>query len=169
MRILSWSLLMTLALCVPAHADNGNKPDKDQPKDHGHAASPAPDHVVPVNTNVAPADTPAPVNHGQIVSDCNHRANERGIKGQERQDWVEWCTSRGYRYTTQYGPKYWDSDRSCYARASDKGLTGDRREDFLRSCLGKDDDRHVDDRYRTDNKCVPGQPRGKDVLGKSCD
>jgi hypothetical protein len=162
MKTLALSLLIALSICAPAHADNDNKPNKGEPKDHGNATAPAPAHVVPLSS-------PAPVNHGQVVSDCNHRANDRALKGQERQDWVEWCTSRGYRYTTQNGPKYWDSDRSCYSRANDHGLSGDRREDFLRSCLGKDDDRVVDDRYRNDEKCQPGEPRGKDVLGKSCD
>ena len=169
MKRLTLTLLVAAAFCAPVHADNQDKQGNSEKggKDREHAAAVAPGYAVPASS--PGKNSAAPVNHGQVVSDCNHRANDRNMKGQDRQDYVEWCTSRGYRYTTQYGPRYWDSDRSCYARANDRGLTGDRREDYLRSCLGKDDDRVVDDRYRDHDKCRPGEPRGKDVLGKSCD
>ena len=36
------------------------------------------------------ADEQGPRNRGQSVSDCNHRANERNLKGQDRKEFVGW-------------------------------------------------------------------------------
>jgi hypothetical protein len=79
-------------------------------------------------------------NHGQVVSDCNHRANERNLKGQERKDFTEWCESRGARY--QYDYRRYDGEKSCYQKANNKGLTGDKRSNFLDKCFAErgDDD-----------------------------
>jgi hypothetical protein len=95
-----------------------------------------------------PANKPAhtafddrPENHGQIVSGCNHRAKDRELIGIDRQDYVEWCTSRGYRYDRSHMDSYWDDDRNCYGQANDRGMTGDRRAEFLGRCLDRDDDR----------------------------
>jgi len=77
-------------------------------------------------------------NHGQAVSECNHRANERNLKGSERKDFVEWCESRGARY--KYDDKRYDGEKNCYQKANSKGLTGSKRENFLDKCLGKDGD-----------------------------
>jgi hypothetical protein len=30
-------------------------------------------------------------NHGQRVSECNHRANERKLQGRDRKEFVDWC------------------------------------------------------------------------------
>jgi hypothetical protein len=80
------------------------------------------------------------VPHGQVVSECNHRANEKNLKGQDRKDFVEWCESRGARY--RYDDKRYDGDKNCYQKANNKGLTGDKRANFLEKCFGKygDDD-----------------------------
>jgi hypothetical protein len=101
------------------------------------------------------ADAGKDVNHGQIVSECNHRANERNLKGQDRKEWVEWCEDRGNRYA--YDSRRFDDDRSCYRRADEKGLSGDRRRAWINDCLEKQDAQRT------------GQPRGKDVLGKGPD
>jgi len=114
------AMLGTLA-AAPAMADN----DKDKPDKR------------PAHT----AYNDASVNHGQVVSDCNHRANDHELKGIDRQDYVEWCTSRGYRYDTSYRDGYWTNDRGCYGKANDRGMTGDRRAEFLHSCLARDDER----------------------------
>jgi hypothetical protein len=168
---MAWLVAAFLGSTVHADqdADKGKSPEKQQATAKAPAAAGKPDTTGKASTTSKATTTKsqagAPVNHGQMVSDCNHRANERNLKGHERQDYVEWCTSRGYRYTNpQYGARYRDTDRSCYSQANDRGLTGDRRTDFLRSCLGKDDDR-----VRYDDDCQPGQPRGRDVLGKGCE
>lgn len=79
-------------------------------------------------------------NHGQVVSECNHRANERNLKGQERKDFTEWCQSRGARYKYDYNR--YDGERNCYQKANNKGLSGDKRANFLDKCLGGGDDKY---------------------------
>jgi hypothetical protein len=73
--------------------------------------------------------------HGQVVSDCNHRANEKNLKGHDRQDYIGWCTDRGERY--QYDDRRYDQDRGCYRRADERGLSGDFRRVFIQDCLRK--------------------------------
>ena len=85
-------------------------------------------------------------NRGQVVSACNHNANERELTGHDRQDYVEWCTSRGHRYDRDYTDRYWNDDRRCYGQADDRSLTGDRRAKYLADCLQRDDDRRYPDR-----------------------
>lgn len=74
-------------------------------------------------------------NRGQVVSDCNHRANEKKLKGKERQEYVEWCTDRGEH--AKYDDRRYDQDRSCYRKADDKGLSGEFRKVFIQDCLRK--------------------------------
>jgi hypothetical protein len=120
-KIIALAAMLGALVAMPTYADNGNgKPDKR-----------------PVHT----AYNDGSVNHGQVVSDCNHGANDRELKGIDRQDYVEWCTSRGYRYDNSYRDGYWTNDRGCYGKANDRGMTGDRRADFLRDCLARDEDR----------------------------
>jgi hypothetical protein len=73
-------------------------------------------------------------NHGQVVSECNHRANERNLKGQDRKEWTEWCEERGSRHNYDY--KRYSSDRNCYQKADNKGLSGDKRRKFINDCIG---------------------------------
>lgn len=72
-------------------------------------------------------------NHGQVVSECKHRANERNLKGQDRKEWTEWCEERGSRNNYDY--KRYSTDRNCYQKADNKGLTGDKRRKFINDCL----------------------------------
>lgn len=74
-------------------------------------------------------------NHGQVVSECKHRANERNLKGQDRKEWTEWCEERGGRYNYDY--KRYSSDRNCYQKADNKGLSGDKRRKFINDCLDR--------------------------------
>jgi hypothetical protein len=74
-------------------------------------------------------------NHGQVVSECNHRANERNLKGHDRQEWTEWCEERGSRHNYDY--KRYSSDRNCYQKADNKGLSGDKRRKFINDCLDR--------------------------------
>jgi hypothetical protein len=74
-------------------------------------------------------------NRGQVVSECNHRANTKELKGKERQEYLEWCTDHGERH--RYDERRYDQDRSCYRKADDKGLSGDFRRVFVQDCLRK--------------------------------
>jgi hypothetical protein len=99
-------------------------------------------------------------NHGQVVSECNHRANQRNMKGQDRKQWVEWCTEHGQRFG--YDNRYWNNDRTCYQKADDRNLSCDKRRSYLHECLSKSDR----NRYDPSKYDTYGEPRGKDVLGK---
>jgi len=72
-------------------------------------------------------------NHGQVVSECNHRANERKLKGQDRKEFTEWCESRGAQYG--YDDNRYSRERECYRKADNKELKGDKRQKFLANCL----------------------------------
>lgn len=74
-------------------------------------------------------------NRGQVVSECNHRANSKELKGKDRQEYIEWCTEHGERH--HYDDRRYDQDRSCYRKADDKGLSGDFRRVFIQDCLRK--------------------------------
>jgi len=79
-------------------------------------------------------------NHGQVVSECNHRANSRNLKGQERKDFTEWCESRGPQY--KYDENRYGNERNCYQKANNKGLSGDKRANFLNKCLAETDSKY---------------------------
>jgi len=96
-------------------------------------------------------------NHGQVVSECNHRANERNMKGQDRKQWVEWCTDQGERFS--YRNDHWTNDKTCYQKADNRNLSGDKRRAYVRDCLSRMDRT----RYDYDER---GEPRAKDVPGK---
>ena len=70
-------------------------------------------------------------NRGQAVSECNHRANEREMKGQDRQDFVDWCTARQQTWSDDS----WNRYRECYDRAIDRGLKDDKRHEFIETCI----------------------------------
>ena len=86
------------------------------------------------------------VNHGQVVSECNHRATERNLKGHERKDFVEWCESRGPRYKYDYGR--YGNERNCYQKADNKGLTGQKRANFLAKCFDDVEIQHYGGKVR---------------------
>ena len=125
------SLLVALALGIvlapvalaDQPADKGNKGGKSQQyddRDNGQGKS---------------KDKGGDPNHGSVVSECNHRANERNLKGQDRKEWTEWCEERGGRYNYDY--QRYSSDRNCYQKADNKGLSGDKRRKFINDCLDK--------------------------------
>jgi hypothetical protein len=99
-------------------------------------------------------------NRGQVVSECNHRANQRNMKSKDRQEFLEWCTEHGARY--KYDDRYYDrEDRSCYHKADEKGLSGDKRRHFINECIRKHEVKRGEAGVGT-----YGEPRGRDVLGK---
>ncbi|HXW10489.1 MAG TPA: hypothetical protein VD737_07740 [Steroidobacteraceae bacterium] len=127
--IASGTLLGTVALADPP-ADKGKSAGAAQSvKVDGKSSSAAQDRRR--DDGQGKADD----NHGQVVSDCNHRANQKELKGKDRQDYVEWCTDRGERH--QYDDRRYDQDRSCYRKAAEKGLSGDSRRAYIQDCLRK--------------------------------
>jgi hypothetical protein len=98
-------------------------------------------------------------NRGQTVSECNQRANERKLKGKDRQEFVEWCTDHGAQ--SQYSERSYNEDRGCYRKADEKGLSGDKRRNFINECV-----RRQEQKPAQENVGTYGEPRGKDVQGK---
>lgn len=74
-------------------------------------------------------------NRGQVVSDCNHRANAREVKGQDRQDFVDWCVARGDPFDDAHVSRFSD----CNTRATERGLHDEARRDFIDRCVDRDD------------------------------
>src|SRR5512145_2713687 len=70
-------------------------------------------------------------NRGQIVADCNQRANERSETGQDRKDFVEWCLDNA----RPRDERSWDRDGACYSQANDRRLSGRERSDYLNACI----------------------------------
>ena len=98
-------------------------------------------------------------NHGQQVSECNHRANERKLQGKDRQEYLDWCMDHGAHY--KYNERYFNEDRSCYRKADEKGLSGDKRRQFINDCVRRHQEKRGEAGVGT-----YGEPRGRDVLGK---
>ena len=78
------------------------------------------------------ADDAAEENRGQPVSDCHHRANLQNLKGEDRTDFVEWCTSRDGTAASDRQPP--DRYSECYTRIGDHKL-GETRN--VRNCAGR--------------------------------
>jgi hypothetical protein len=91
--------------------------------------------LAPLALAEPPADKGGAPNHGSVVSECNHRANERNLKGQDRKEWTEWCEERGSRHNYDY--RRYSTDRNCYQKADSKGLSGDQRRKFINDCLDR--------------------------------
>jgi hypothetical protein len=126
---------LAAALLAPvAHAD----PAKSQGQGQGQ------------HENYGGASSGSPDNHGQVVSECNHRANERKLKGHERSDFVEWCTDSSERHG--FDDRRWDGDRNCYQKADKKGLSGDKRKQFVRDCINRQADGGYDDNGKDKDK-----------------
>ena len=88
---------------------------------------------------------------GQVTSGCNHQANDLGIKGQQRKEFVERCQRRG-------GDKWSSADygRHCRERAEQRGLRGDEKDRFIRRCRDYRDDDAAPKLYGKEGK--KGEP-----------
>lgn len=82
-----------------------------------------------------------PSKNRHTVAECNQWANQRGLKGQERQQYVDRCINKGGV------SKDWDKDK-------DKDKDGDKERD-------RDKDQNAE-RDRDQR----GAPQGRDVRGK---
>lgn len=76
---------------------------------------------------------------GQTVSGCNHQANDLGVKGKERQDFVERCIARGGNHW-----RVEDARRRCVERAERQGMRGEARAEFISRCRAYRDDSRGD-------------------------
>lgn len=103
--------------------------------------------------------------HGQVVSECNHRANERKFEGKDRQRFVEWCTDRGERYT--FDDRRYKYDEDCYKRADRKDLSGIKRTTFIAECAAKRDRDYDRERERDrDRDSDPPRRDGRNYDGR---
>jgi hypothetical protein len=93
---------------------------------------------------------------GQVVSGCNHQANDLKLKGKERKRFVERCKERGGdRWSSA------DNDRNCRERAARLDLGDAAREDFMRHCREYRDDGPPDARRKQENESSAAK-RGPD-------
>ena len=75
------------------------------------------------NAAEAPAGNKAQTSR---MSQCSADAKEKGLKGDERKDYMSQCLR-----SSESTP----ATKQCNAEAAAKGLTGDKRSDFLKSCV----------------------------------
>ena len=78
-------------------------------------------------------------NHGQIVSDCNHEANARSLKGHNRQEFVDWCTATAQRFDNNVKDvgRYYGRYDSCADSARRLGYKGDERQRYMDWCVDR--------------------------------
>jgi len=170
--------LVALFAAGPALADQGQAQDKGKGKEQAQAQGQVyhgPDQAQGSGQGQgrsqaqnkgqdnAPGNDPS--NYGQVVSDCNHQANERKLQGQDRKHFVEWCSDRGERYG--YDQQRYNYDRNCYQSADGKGLTDSLRKAFLGDCLSKRDREYETERKREQDRDGNVSVPGRDVLNKS--
>lgn len=142
--------LAAVLLMPAAQADPGNSQGKDKDKGQSQGQVNSPWNGQAQEQGQGQSGNSGKANHGQVVSECNHRANDRKLKGKERQDFVDWCTDSSERHG--YYDWRWNDDRPCYQKADNKGLSGDQRRDFIRRCIDKN----------TDDYAKKSQDEGKD-------
>ena len=128
------SLALSLALAhtgfaePPADKGKGAAPVKDQ------AGSRVDDHAKGKDTGHDAPHQGKESAHGQVVSECNHRANDKKLQGKDRQEYVEWCTDRGAG--TKYDDRRFEQERSCYGMAAARVDDAARRR-VIEDCLRK--------------------------------
>ena len=122
-------VLVPVAFAEPP-ADKGKGAGKAQVDTRDHARHESQDTDKGKDKGKGAADDG---NRGQVVSECNHRANEKSLKGKDRQEYLEWCTEHGDR--DRYDDRRYDQARSCYRNADDKGLSGDFRRTYIQECV----------------------------------
>ena len=86
--------------------------------------------LVAIAAPVSRADDSRAQDRGQAVSECNHRVNERDLKGQDRKDFVGGCLSRQAMNDDRR-----DRYRECHARAAARGLHDASRRQYIEDCV----------------------------------
>jgi hypothetical protein len=91
--------------------------------------------LVAIAAPVSRADASRTQDRGQAVSECNHRVNERDLKGQDRKDFVGGCLSRQAMNDDRMNDDRRDRYRECHARAADRGLHDASRRQYIEDCV----------------------------------
>ena len=128
-----WFVPLLAALLVLGTAHAGNDKGQVQVQGKGPVQSSDYDDDKGKNKDKDKSNGQDSSNRGQVTSECNHRANDKNLKGQERKDYVEWCQSRGARYG--YRDDDYKRERGCYQSVFDKMLGGEKRQSYLDECL----------------------------------
>jgi hypothetical protein len=79
------------------------------------------------------ADDKKPTPQQQRMKDCN--AEAKGMKGQERKDFMKQCLSGKQAERKEARSAQQDKMKTCNADAKAKGLKGDERKAFMSDCL----------------------------------
>jgi hypothetical protein len=91
--------------------------------------------LVAIAAPVSRADASRAQDRGQAVSECNHRVNERDLKGQDRKDFVGGCLSRQAMNDDRMNDDRRDRYRECHARAAARGLHDASRRQYIEDCV----------------------------------
>lgn len=157
--------LVAVAMLVMA-APSGAEPNKGQDQGQGQSKGQGQDHRYHDDKDREDKDRDdkqKKMTHGQVVSECNHRANERKLKGKDRKHFVEWCTERGERY--RFDDRRYKYDEDCYDRADRKNLSGLKHETFIAECTAKRD-RDYDRERERDRDSDPPRRDGRNYDGR---
>src|SRR4029077_2818397 len=92
-------------------------------------------YLLPGLVVVSFAHAEQPRNNGQVVSDCAHQANQRDLKGQARQDFLDWCSANAARSDNRDVNKHYDRYDSCADAAGRQGYKGDDRQRYMDWCV----------------------------------
>ena len=91
--------------------------------------------LVAIAAPVSRADDWRAQDRGQAVSECNHRLNERDLKGRERKDFVGGCLSRQAMNDDRMNDDHRDRYRECHASAAARGLHDASRRQYIEDCV----------------------------------
>ena len=92
-------------------------------------------------------------NYGQIQADCVHQANARDLKGQGRQDFIDWCNATGARDPNQDTSKRAARYDNCAAAANNQGYKGDERQRYMDWCVDRTADKATDNYWGSYKGC----------------
>lgn len=70
-----------------------------------------------------------PTAQQEKMADCNKEASGKGLKGDERKEFMSSCLKKDKKTAQQ------EKMTACNKQASDKALKGDERKKFMSSCL----------------------------------
>lgn len=72
----------------------------------------------------------------QRMADCNKTAGEKGLKGDERKQFMSSCLSGKSDAKPAAASSQQDKMKACNAEASKQNLKADERKKFMSGCLG---------------------------------
>ncbi|ANI28528.1 phosphate-starvation-inducible protein PsiF [Yersinia entomophaga] len=95
-----------------------------------------------LSANVMAADTaktpsPAQLAQQKKMTDCNHEATSKALKGDDRKKFMSTCLKAGAPVAPAAMTPQQEKMKSCNAEAKTKDLKGDSRKTFMSTCLKK--------------------------------